>query len=170
MKTKLSSLFTQEDIDAIKNLVQKGLENAQPSSTEYTKPTIDDLLDKKLNPPVAKHPLMPLDQQKAIIQYAPKDKLWQVIDLENSWYDFLQKALPSHYMGNFIKRMDELAIKDPKIVAEMSAMFVKSKVTLEDLQAGVATFWSPDNLEESTHYLYTQGLVQSPRVPPNLKL
>jgi hypothetical protein len=168
---KLSSLFTQEEIDALKSLVQKSLEGAQTlNSMEYTKPTVTDLVDKKLNTPVAKPPVLPLDQQKAIIQYAPKDKLWDIIDLEDSWYEFLQRALPKQYLMNFIKRMEELAIKDPKIVAEMANMFVKNKVTLEDLQAGVSSFWAPDNLEESTEYLYTQGLVQNTRVPPNLKI
>jgi hypothetical protein len=165
---KIASLFSQEDIEALKNLIQKSLESAEVvPAVDYGTPNVPD--SSALNPPEVKPPVMPLEQQRAIIQYASKDKLWQILDNDNAWYDLLQKALPKEYMTHFFQRMEELAIKDPKIVAEMATMFVKNKVSLDHLQSGVALFWCPDNLEESTQFLHAQGFVNNPTVPINLR-
>lgn len=165
---KLAALFTQEDIDALKALIQKSLEGAEAApKVEYSTPNVPD--SSGLNPPETKPAVLALEHQRAIIQFASKDKLWQILDNDNAWYDLLQKCLPREYLQHFIQRMEELAIKDPKVVAEMAAMFVKNKVSLEHLQAGVSSVWNPENLEEATQFLHSQGFVQNPTVPINLR-
>lgn len=169
---KLASLFSQEEIDAIKNLVQQGSENspveAEDSDVEYSEPNIPDSSNLNPAPDPAPDPLH-IEKQKAILLYAPKEDLWKIVDHDEGWLDLLSEGLPPEYLEHFSKRMSDLAIRDPKVLANMAEMYVKFMVSQEHLAAAISKHWDPQDLAEATQFLHDNDFLEQPLLPINLR-
>lgn len=163
---KLSHLFSQNEIDLVKSLIQKALENADAKSeTEYSKPDVPDSTVEEVEEVKPLH----LEQQTAIIQYAPKEKLWLILEHDNAWLELLQNALPKDYLEHFTKRMSDLAIHDKNTLEKMAEMYVRHKVSKEHLAAAIVQHWAPQDLLEATKFLNDNDFLERPLMPINLR-
>jgi hypothetical protein len=166
----LASLFTPEEVGLLKSLIDKVVNNAEPKSdVEYSAPNVPDSNKPDPTAPPEDVPALHLEQQRAVIQYAPKDKLWLIIDHDDAWYPLLEKALPAQYFENFMERMKRLAVRDQKVIEKMAEMYVKYRVAHEYLCIAVSAFWNPQDLEEGTKFLNDNGFLQRPLMPINLR-
>jgi hypothetical protein len=167
---KLAALFSQDEVQLLQNLLQKMLHVTEQSpTTEYSDPNVPDSNKPDPEPPAPEVPAMHLEQQKAIVQYAPKEKLWKILEVDNAWFYLLQHALPPQYFEHFMQRMNQLAIRDQTVIERMAEMYVKYKVAHEYLSAAVAACWSPADLAEGTQFLNEHGFLQRPLLPINLR-
>lgn len=114
--------------------------------------------------------VLPLDQQKKAILYAPKDLLWKIIEEEQAWLKIF-KALPDEYFESFIKKLRRLGINDndANAVRTQAEAHVRYKVRHDHLQQALVKVWNPTDLEESTSWLKENGFLDRPLMPLNLK-
>lgn len=108
---------------------------------------------------------IPLEQQKAILRYAPKDKLWRILDEDDAWYDALL-ALPEPYRQDFAALINKLGTDKERILAKT---YIRQKVTLPHLQNVIVSAWNPANLEEASAWLRKNGFLRRPLMPLNLR-
>jgi len=166
----LGSLFTPEEVGLLKSLIEKVINSSEPKSdVEYAEPNVPDTNKPDPNAQPEEIPTLHLEQQKAVIQYAPKEKLWQIVAEDNAWYLLLEKALPPQYFEDFLSRMKQLAIRDQKVIEQMAEMYVKYKVAHEYLSLAVSHCWDPADLAEGTKFLNANGFLQRPLMPINLR-
>jgi len=112
--------------------------------------------------------VLPLDQQKKAVLYAPKDLLWKIAEEEDAWLKLL-KLLPEQYYNQFLGRLRLMGVADPNQIRNMAKVYVQNKARLDHLQEAIAAAWSPTNLEEATSYLKENGFLNRPLMPLNLQ-
>ena len=138
-KVLLAQLFTPEEVGLLRGLLEKVIHNTEAKpEVEYSTPNVPDSNKPDPNAPPEEVPVMHVEQQRAVIQYAPKDKLWLIIDTDKAWYELLEKALPVEYYDHFMKRMKELAVRDQEVIEKMAEMYVKYRVSHDYLCKAVA--------------------------------
>lgn len=124
---------------------------------------------KKYKPLVAKKADVsgdiPLEQQKSILRYAPKDKLWYILDIEDAWLDTL-KALPEPYRVDFAKVTDRLGGTAAAVLAKT---YIKQKVKLQHLRDTIIANWNPQNITDASVWLRKNGFLHRPLMPINLR-
>lgn len=164
---EVSNTITPSDISNLTQLLQQVLKSElpEPKPIEYSEPNVPD--SSNLNPPPEKFEVLSIEQQKAIIQFSAKDKLWGILDTNGEWFPLLE-ILPEEYKNHFFERMRSLAISDPKVLKEMAAVFIQSKVSLPHLQLAISSVWDPETLEAGSDYLHENGFVENPTVQINL--
>lgn len=111
--------------------------------------------------------VLPLDQQKKAVLYAPKALLWKIAEEEDAWLKLLG-ILPESYYNQFLGRMRLLGVAEPTQMRNMAKVYLKNKVHLDDLQEAVAASWNPQDLEDATSFLKANGFLDSP-APLNLQ-
>ena len=112
--------------------------------------------------------VLPLDQQKKAVLYAPKELLWKIIEEESAWLTMF-KVLPEDYYTQFLARLRLLGVKDKNQMRNMAKVYVQNKVRLDHLQEAVALVWKPSDLEDSTSWLKANGFLNRPLMPLNLQ-
>lgn len=112
--------------------------------------------------------VLPLDQQKKAILYAPKDLLWKIVEEETAWLKIF-KILPDEYFSSFLKGLRRVGVTDPEKVRAHAETYVRSKVRHDHLQKALVKVWSPSDLEEATSWLKENGFLSRPLMPLNLQ-
>ena len=112
--------------------------------------------------------VLPLDQQKKAILYAPKDLLWKIVEEESAWLKIF-KVLPYEYFSSFLKGLRRLGVTDPKKVRAHAETYVRNKVRHDHLQKALVKVWNPSDLEEATSWLKEHGFLGRPLMPMNLQ-
>jgi len=112
--------------------------------------------------------VLPLDQQKKAVLYAPKELLWRIVEEESAWLKMF-KVLPEQYYSQFLGRLRLLGIKNEEQMRNMAKVYVQNKVRLDHLQEAVALVWKPTDLEDSTSWLKANGFLNRPLMPLNLQ-
>lgn len=160
-KVRLAQLFTPEEVGLLKTLLEKVIHQTEDKSeVEYSKPNVPDSNKPDPNAPPEEVPAMRLEQQRAVIQYAPKDKLWLIVDADNAWYPLLEQALPKEYYDHFMKCMKELAVREHAVIEKMAEMYVKYRVSYDYVCKAVASCWNPKDLAEGTKFLNENGFLK----------
>lgn len=108
---------------------------------------------------------IPLEQQKAILMYAPKEKLWSILDVDNNWYNLLL-GLPEPYRKDFSKMVTRLGKGTEQHLAKT---YIKSKVHLQHLRETIVKYWDPESLLDSSDWLRKKGFLKRPLLPINLR-
>lgn len=108
---------------------------------------------------------IPLEQQKSILRYAPKDKLWFILDTENAWEDTLI-ALPEPYRQDFARITDRLSGSASSVLAKT---YIRQKVKLQHLRDTIISNWNPQNITEASIWLRKNGFLRRPLMPINLR-
>jgi hypothetical protein len=111
--------------------------------------------------------VLPLDQQKKAILFAPKELLWKIVEDEQAWVS-LFRALPDEYYSQFLALCRRNHVKDPGKIRSFAQSYVKNKVRYDHLQKAVTDSWNPENLEEATSWLKENGFLNRPLMPLNL--
>lgn len=112
--------------------------------------------------------ILPIDQQKKAILYAPKELLWKILDEEKAWLKIF-RVLPDEYFRQFLTKMRNNAVTDKEQLRTQAAMYIKNKVRYDHLQEAIAKVWNPTDLEDSTSWLKEQGFLDRPLTPLNLQ-
>lgn len=103
--------------------------------------------------------VLPLDQQKKAVLYAPKNLLWKIAEEEDAWLKLLG-ILPEKYYNQFLGQLRLLAVDDPNQMRNLAKTYVQSKVHLDHLQEAVAASWNPQDLEDATSFLQVHGFLK----------
>jgi len=111
--------------------------------------------------------VLPVDQQKKSILYAPKDLLWRILKEESAWLKIF-KALPDEYFDSFLSGLRRLSVSDPEKIRAQAETYVRNKVRLDHLQDAIIAVWNPSDLEEATSWLKENGFLGRPLMPVNL--
>jgi len=111
--------------------------------------------------------ILPLDQQKKAVLYAPKDLLWKIADEEDAWLKLLG-ILPEEYYTSFLTRLKLMGVSEENQMRNMARVYVQNKVRLDHLQEAIAAAWNPSSLEDGTSWLKEQGFLNRPLMPLNL--
>lgn len=112
--------------------------------------------------------VLPLDQQKKAILYAPKHLLWKIVEEESAWLKIF-KALPPEYFSSLLKALRRLGVTDPDKVRAHAETYVRNKVRHDHLQQALVKVWNPSDLEEATSWLKENGFLGRPLAPLNLQ-
>ncbi len=112
--------------------------------------------------------VLPLDQQKKAVLYAPKDLLWKIAEEEDAWLKLLG-ILPEDYYAQFLGRLRLMGVEDPNQMKNMAKVYVQNKVRLDHLQEALAAAWNPNDLEEGTSWLKEKGFLNRPLAPLSLQ-
>jgi hypothetical protein len=112
--------------------------------------------------------VLPLDQQKKAVLYAPKDLLWKIAEEEDAWLKLLG-ILPEDYYNQFLSRLRLLGVADAGQMKNMAKVYVQNKVRVDHLQEAVAAAWSPSDLEDGTSWLKENGFLNRPLAPLSLQ-
>lgn len=111
--------------------------------------------------------ILPLDQQKKAVLYAPKDLLWKIAEEEDAWLKLLG-ILPDEYYNQFLAKLRLLGVAEPQQMKNMAKVYVQNKVRLDHLQEAVTAAWNPGDLEDSTSWLKENGFLDRPLNPINV--
>jgi len=112
--------------------------------------------------------ILPLDQQKKAILYAPKHLLWDILEEDQGWLKIFS-VLPQEYYTQFLGRLRTIGTTNDDQVRNMAKVYVKNKVRLDHLQEAIALVWKPQDLEDSTSFLKEKGFLNRPLMPLNLQ-
>ena len=112
--------------------------------------------------------VLPLDQQKKAILYAPKNLLWKIVAEESAWLKVF-KVLPEEYFDSFLKALRRLGVRDPKKIRAQAETYVRNKVRHDHLQKALVKVWNPSDLEDATSWLKEHGFLGRPLMPVNLQ-
>lgn len=109
--------------------------------------------------------ILPVEQQRSILRYAPKDKLWDILDIEDAWYDAIL-ALPEPYRNDFANTARRLGTQNLAILAKT---YIRTKVTLQHLRDMIVKNWNPSDIAEASNWLRKNGFLRRPLMPLNLR-
>jgi len=112
--------------------------------------------------------VLPLDQQKKAILYAPKDLLWLILEEDSAWLKMF-KVLPGPYYEQFLAKLRLIGVTEDDAIRNMAKMYIQNKVKLDHLQEAIATTWKPKDLEDATSWLKENGFINRPLMPLNLQ-